>query len=213
MAKVYPPLAQLDEDPPCGDANVRCAMVNAQYCWEFSRANCNELPVPLCGSGNTSGLPQCTLVVWTYYPGASDYTSNSITFRALCSDHTNCDVSGSGIAAPTHRVERSDLDLPETLTATLTQRAGEFADLPERVVLKREAGRSQWSWHCSRVAGRDLTLVADDHAGLRVFWLRGASYDPALVPPQPGSSLRPLMLIFAPVARGGRGSFTVTITE
>src|SRR5579862_3957164 len=29
MARVYPPGEQLDEDPPCGDANVRCAMVNS----------------------------------------------------------------------------------------------------------------------------------------------------------------------------------------
>jgi hypothetical protein len=212
VGRVYPGGQTPPTAPPQCDAMVKCAVLSGNN-WNFSDQNNNVLPGAAWNTTVTGAAN--TLAVWVLVENC--YQLFTCPFFGLQSTTTECPpVSGSGSGGGMVALQAEE-QLPGTLTATVTDQTGAYADLPGRVVLVKEKGRQQWAWHCSRVPGRELVLVQDEQAGLPVYRLKGAAYDPPLVPPQRGSSLSPPHLVFKvrghATPPGSQGSFTVTITE
>jgi hypothetical protein len=205
VGRVYPGAQTPPAVPPIGDPLLQAAVLSGNS-WSFAALPGAAWDTTPTGAANT-------LAVWVLE--ANCFTLFTCPFFGLQSTLTECQASGgSGSSAGGAQAEGQ---LPGTLTATVTYRTGAFADLPERVVLVKEKGRQQWAWRCSRVPGREVVLVQDEHNGLHVYRLKGAAYDPPLVAPARGSSLSPPHLVFEVRGRAtppeARGAFTVTITE
>jgi hypothetical protein len=213
VGRVYPGGQTPPTAPPLCDTNLKCAVLSGNT-WNFSDPNNNVLPgaawdTTVTGAANT-------LAVWVLVGNC--FQPFKCPFFGLQSTMTECQASGSGSGSGGVMLAALAAEqLPGTLTATVSDKTGAFADLPGRVALVKEKGRQQWAWRCSRVPGRELVLVQDEEAGLHVYRLKGAAYDPPLVPPQRGSSLSPPHLVFKVRGRAtppeAQGSFTVTITE
>src|SRR5262249_15237412 len=123
---------------PC-DPLLRCAAISGSN-WDFSHLNNNELPGAACDT-SAAGAPN-TLAVWVLADGC--YQLNTRPFFGGRSTMTECQATGSGSGSGSGMQVAEEL--PGTLTATVTHKTGDFADLPERVVLVKEKGRQQWAW-------------------------------------------------------------------
>lgn len=192
--------------------------VRTFYCtgssWIFTGAA--ELPGVACGSDSMPiNLPTNTLVVWAHYGGLG-YDVRSRIFRGRCDTGTDCDASGSGsggfMAGPA--MEQASVSWPR-LTATFQNKEGDYEGYPNRVLLVKQPGKKEWAWQHPKNPASSFRLVYDEGAG--AVTLCGTDFEPALIRPEAGFTLKPPSLIFRVKGRGdqsgNRGSFTMLVTE
>ena len=191
---------------PCGqDRYLRCAVISGSQ-WEFSHHHNNELPHAVCDP-----VASNTLAVWAYFEGVG-YVRATKSFIGQCSDKTDCQASGDPI----------DPDpIPEPLgrlrlTGRIIEKTGDFTKLPDQVTLLKEEGKRVWSWSGGTREMR-FAVEQEGHGPHVRYWLKGAVFDPPVIPPHPHSKYQPLELVFQVKGRtgvaGAEGSFTIIVTE